>query len=595
MFQRLIERNEWQFLAILPVANLPLAIFWWTLLVLRGVLPALFAVGMGLLVGAVQSGTGVFFALAVVGTLFVSVQVLTPLHLATSQNLGDCISNYLFERIATDCVAYPGIGHLENPELAKDLALARDFDLGISGPPLKVSMDFIASGLVEMVTGLTATCILFGYSWWAPFILGGAWLSTHYLLRDSSVWRDRNTEEVRNAQQKADYVYRLAVDAPAAKEVRLFGLGDWVIEQFRTERKLLHDLRWFQTRLRQKPVVWSLLVVGGANAAVFGAMAFDAMAGTIGLDRLVMFAAASMTASAIAFGGLSWALDSSSAPIGAMRRFESQAEDKGSIKSVTESKATEEDGDIVFEDVSFQYPSGGELILEHLNLVIPAGTSMAIVGVNGAGKTTIAKLLCRLYDPQSGKICLGGTNVQELTIDVWRQRTTAVFQDYMKMDLTLRENVSPDGSADNDMILAALDSAGAKGLASLDAPLNKAYTGGTDLSGGQWQRVALARAICAVYSGAKLILLDEPTAQLDVKGEAEIFDRFLAETKGTTSVLISHRFSTVRKADRICVLENGHVVELGTHEELLAQKGRYQTMFELQASLFEEKESLDVV
>jgi ATP-binding cassette, subfamily B, bacterial len=149
----------------------------------------------------------------------------------------------------------------------------------------------------------------------------------------------------------------------------------------------------------------------------------------------------------------------------------------------------------------------------------------------------------------------------------------------------LRDNVAPAG-APEPSVVSALHLAGASGLASLDAILARGYEGGTDLSGGQWQRVALARALCAVSSGAGIVLLDEPTAQLDVRGEAEIFERVLAATRHCTTILISHRFSTVRKADRICVLEHGKAVELGTHDELIALGGRYRTMFELQAQRF---------
>jgi ATP-binding cassette, subfamily B, bacterial len=162
-----------------------------------------------------------------------------------------------------------------------------------------------------------------------------------------------------------------------------------------------------------------------------------------------------------------------------------------------------------------------------------------------------------------------------------------VFQDFIRFELPLRDNVAPAGAPD-ETVLAALREAGASGLAELDTILARGYAGGTDLSGGQWQRVALARALCAVQLGAGLVLLDEPTAQLDVRGEAEIFDRILSATRNTTTILISHRFSTVRHADRICVLEHGKVVELGTHEQLIAQNGRYRTMFELQASRFGE-------
>lgn len=582
-------------MAMLPKADPILASFWWGLLVGRGILPALFAVGMGLLIGAVQSGIGILFALTVVASLFVGVQVLSPLHLATSQNLGSKTAAYLYDELSITCAEPPGIGHLEDPSLTKDLAMARDFDLGISGPPLYVSMNFIASGLVEMVAGLTAACILFGYAWWAPPVLAGAWLMTHYLLRESSVWKDRQTDKVQTAQRHADYAYKIAVDPPASKEIRLFGLGDWIVERFRKERRLLHDLRWHATRLRRRPVVWSLLLVLAANALVFGLMAMDVVAGLITLDKVVMYAVAGMTTSSIAFGGLSWSLDTSSAPAGAMLRLQPNMRERGALQTSSKSRSSTRAGDIVFDGVTFAYPTTGEVILKEFDLVIPAGSSMAIVGNNGAGKTTIAKLLCRFYDPQKGSICVGDTDIRDIEIGEWRNRTTAVFQDYMKLELPLRMNISPDESAEEESIQRALTNAGAGDLANLDTPLNRAYAGGTDLSGGQWQRVALARALCSVYEGAKLVLLDEPTAQLDVRGEAEIFDRLLGETKGTTTILISHRFSTVRKAEQICVLDKGHVVELGTHEELMGLQGRYQTMFDLQASRFEEEETLDVL
>ena len=220
-------------------------------------------------------------------------------------------------------------------------------------------------------------------------------------------------------------------------------------------------------------------------------------------------------------------------------------------------------------------------------MTIPAGSSAAIVGQNGAGKTTLAKLLCRLYDPQQGSIEIDGIDLREFDVDAWRTRVTAVFQDFIRFELPLRDNVSPTGAPDT-AIQHALAEAGAAHFASLDTILSRGYQNGTDLSGGQWQRVALARALCAVNSGAGVVLLDEPTAQLDVRGESEIFDRVLKATRSVTTVLISHRFSTVRHADRICVLEHGRVVELGTHDELIAAGGRYHTMFNLQASRFGE-------
>jgi len=222
--------------------------------------------------------------------------------------------------------------------------------------------------------------------------------------------------------------------------------------------------------------------------------------------------------------------------------------------------------EIRFRNLTFAYPGGGAPVLDGFDLTISAGSSLAIVGQNGAGKTTLAKLLCRLYDPQGGAIEIDGVDLRSLDLDAWRTRLAAVFQDFVRFELPLRDNVSPSGAPD-DAVQAALAEAGASHLASLDTILARSYEGGTDLSGGQWQRVALARALCAVKMGAGLVLLDEPTAQLDVRGEAEIFERILAATRHATTILISHRFSTVRHADRICVLEHGRVVELGSHDE----------------------------
>jgi len=587
MFDRLKARPEWKFFGVLLKADRPLAIAWWAALALRGLLPALFAIAMGALVGSVQRGNPLGPPLLAVGTVFVLLQITPPFHHAVGTNLGSRVAAWLYDQLTIACVTPPGMGHLEDPRLTTDLAMARDFDLGISGPPMSISMDFIASGLVEMAAGLLSALVLAAYAWWAPILLAGAWLATHWLLRESGVWRDRNTDEVREAQRHADYAYRLAVDPPAAKELRLFGLASWTIDRFTSRRRRLYDLRWEATRLREQPVLWSLLIVLSANLIVFWALAADAAAGRIAVGHVVTFASAAVSTSMIAFGGLSWALDGAAAPAAAVLRLQDAMAPEGNLVRGKQAAQNMPAREIRFRNVTFAYPAGGDAVLAGFDLTIPAGTSLAIVGQNGAGKTTLAKLLCRLYDPDEGAIEIDGVDLRELDIDAWRARVTAVFQDFTKFELPLRDNVSPAGAPD-DAIEHALMQAGAANLASLDTILARGYPGGTDLSGGQWQRIALARALCAVKLGAGVVLLDEPTAQLDVRGESEIFDRILTATDHTTTILISHRFSTVRHADRICVLEHGRVIELGTHDELMALGGRYCTMFELQASRFGE-------
>jgi ATP-binding cassette, subfamily B, bacterial len=590
---RLRDRQELKLAAALWRADRVMAASWWSLLTLRGLLPAGFAITTGFLVNAVEHHQSLAVPLSVVGVLFILLQILGPLHTALSANIGDRTAAWLYDQLTAACVSPPGIGHLEDPGLAADLQVARDFDRGMTAPPLSVSMDFIATGLVDMIAGFAQAAVLFGFVFWAPPVLAAAWLSTHFLLRESAIWRDRNTDEVRQAQREAEYAYRLAVDPPAAKELRIFGLPDWVLDRFITTRRRLHQLQYQATRMRERSVIGSMLIVLAANAGVFWFLGTAALGHRIGLGPLIVYAQAAVGTSMIAFGGLNWALDGAAAPVAAVGRLTAATARAGTVVSGSRPATGMPTQHIRFRNVTFAYPAAPDRpVLSGLDLDIPAGSSLAIVGVNGAGKTTLAKLLCRLYDPQSGSIEVDGTDLRDLDLASWRQRVTAVFQDFVRFELTLRENVIPrlaTGAepADADLVAgAALDAAGADGLASLDTVLAKAYTGGTELSGGQWQRVALARAMAAVHLGAGLILLDEPTAQLDVRGEAEIFERVLAATRSCTTILISHRFSTVRHADRIAVIEHGAVTELGSHDELMALRGRYWTMFTLQARRF---------
>jgi ABC-type multidrug transport system fused ATPase/permease subunit len=449
-------------------------------------------------------------------------------------------------------------------------------------------MGFLGPGLVQVAGGIASALVLFGFAWWAPLVLGSAWASTHWLLRESTIWRDRNTEEVRLAQRHADYAYRLAVDPAPAKELRLFGLQDWTVARFRTRRRRLFELQHAATRLRERSVLGAVLMLSLATAVVFWRLAVEAASGDLALAELVVFAQVAIGVSMVAAGGWSWALDEACAPVVAVEKLERAMAAGGALSPGTVTPPAPAGGhEVRLRHLTFRYPRSDRMIYDGLDLVVPAGQSLAIVGQNGAGKTTLAKLLCRLYDPVSGSIEVDGTDLRDLDVDMWRSQVTAVFQDFVRFELSLRENVDPGGAAPADVVLATLAEAGADDLADLDTPLAKGYSGGIDLSGGQWQRIAVARALCALRMGAGLVLLDEPTAQLDVRGEAEIFKRVLHATRGTTTILISHRFSTVRHADRIAVLEQGRVLEQGSHDELMAAGGRYRDMFTLQASRFD--------
>jgi len=251
---------------------------------------------------------------------------------------------------------------------------------------------------------------------------------------------------------------------------------------------------------------------------------------------------------------------------------------------------------IRFEGVTFRYPGSDTEVFQGLDLEIPAGRSLAIVGPNGAGKTTLVKLLSALYQPAEGRITVDGIDLRALDPQGWQRRVGAIFQDFVQYQLPAADNVG-FGAIEHLSERAAIDEvarlAGARDIIDAlpngwDTILSRQYTGGADLSGGEWQRLALARALFAVRAGAGVLVLDEPTANLDVRAEAELFDRFLELTTGLTTILISHRFSTVRRAEHIVVLERGIVSESGTHEELLALDGAYAEMFRLQAARFVE-------
>jgi ATP-binding cassette, subfamily B, bacterial len=247
-----------------------------------------------------------------------------------------------------------------------------------------------------------------------------------------------------------------------------------------------------------------------------------------------------------------------------------------------------------FERVSFRYPRSSADVLTGLDVDLPVGRSTALVGVNGAGKSTLVKLLCRLHDPTSGCIRIDGVPLNEFDPREWRRQVAVVFQDFNHYATSAADNIAmgalrhaDDGAglreaAERAGVLDVIESLPQK----WDTILSREYTGGVDLSGGQWQRVALARALFAVRHGARILILDEPTSWLDARAEAVFFDHFLSITQGITSLIISHRFSTVRQADNIMVLDNGRVIEQGSHRKLIARGGIYADMFAVQAAHF---------
>ncbi len=242
-----------------------------------------------------------------------------------------------------------------------------------------------------------------------------------------------------------------------------------------------------------------------------------------------------------------------------------------------------------FRNVGFAYPGSKRMVVENISFRLEAAEKIALIGENGAGKTTLVKLLARLYDPTEGEILLDGVDLREYSVEELRKEIGVIFQDYMRYELLAKENIG-FGKIEDLADTARIEMAAHKSMAfqvigklpnGYDQMIGRRFEGGVDLSGGEWQKFALARAY---MRDAQLLILDEPTATLDARAEYEVFRRFAELTRGRMAVLISHRFSTVRMADRILVLENGQIREQGTHEKLVALGGRYAELFELQAA-----------
>ncbi len=338
--------------------------------------------------------------------------------------------------------------------------------------------------------------------------------------------------------------------------------------------------------------------VAAMNLTSFSLLAAAAARGEIALDALAIYIQATIGASFFrAFDDANMILANATVAVPRALALEQRLVAPTSAGAPLAGDAPRDA--IRFENVVFRYPGQEAAVLQGLDLTIPAGKSLAIVGLNGAGKTTLIKLLCRLYEPTGGRITVDDVDLARFDPVVWRRQVAAIFQDFTRYHLSVRDNVAAGALHHSEELTPLRAAAGRAGALELieslpngwDTVLSREYTGGVELSGGQWQRIALARALFAVEGGARLLILDEPTANLDVRAEAALYDRFLDLTAGLTTILISHRFSTVRRADHIVVLEGGQVVEAGSHAELMARDGRYAALFRVQAERFAEEGS----
>jgi ATP-binding cassette subfamily B protein len=446
-------------------------------------------------------------------------------------------------------------------------------------------------------SGLIACAVLASWRWWLGLGMLVLWVIIRRpqlkLIREQGALYAGGSEVLRRAW----YLQRLAALPPVAKESRVFGLGGWLVERYRSQWLLGMAAPWAVLRRLDRKVVLLCAPVLAAFAVAAGYLGLAGYHRQISLGTLAIMLP--MLAATTPLGDISWddvALAWMLQGLPRAGQLEAALRPAGPDLSGDQPAAGLPAHEVRFDQVYFRYPGADRDVFEGLDLVLPAGRSTAVVGINGAGKTTLVKLLARLHDPVAGRILVDGVDLARLRPAQWQRQVAVVFQDFAHYPLSFAENIgfgAPGFADDTEGLTAAAARAGALDtLTSLEngwqTVLSRHYQGGVDLSGGQWQRIALARALFAVRHGATILVLDEPTAWLDARGEADFFDRFLDITAGTTTVIISHRFSTVRRADHICVLDGGQVLEQGSHESLLAAGNRYAQLFGLQAARFGE-------
>jgi len=572
------------------------------LVVASGLLPAGLSLASGALAGAVapavgqgmgtEAGRRIMVALLVAAAVYGLIQVVGPLRATVCDMLMRRIDGAVAVQLMRAVSGPRGIAHLEDPMVLDRVAQAQG---ALTGATPGESVTYLCGAWVRRLQGLAALVILFRFRWWLPLALGVG-------QAVSFTWRRRHwthvTESVFSSVdllRRSDYLRRLAVRPEAAKETQVFSLADWLVERYRVG--YLDTMRpvWRARRsggLSALGVSAALLVLEcGALLMVVGA----GSSATIGLGATVVYAQAVLGIAALGrFDMDDLRLEQGLASLRVLRALEE------AIPVAVEGMGGHLPADglpervIRFEGVTFGYPGRDENVFDGLDLEIVAGQSLAIVGTNGAGKTTLVKLLARLYDVGGGRITVDGTDVRDIDPAAWQRRVAAIFQDFVQYPVSAHDNVAFGALAragDRAAVESAARRAGALDLVTAlpqgwDTPLNRQLTGGADLSGCEWQRLALARALFAVSAGAGVLVLDEPTASLDVRAETGLYDRFLDVTRGVTTVVVSHRFSTVRRAERIVVLEHGRVVEDGNHDALVAAGGRYASMYALQASRF---------
>ncbi|MED7954973.1 ABC transporter ATP-binding protein [Kitasatospora sp. NPDC058406] len=597
-------------LRLLPRVNRAKAVLGAFGVLVSAVLPVAVAVVTGLLIGSIgatldaglssPAGHHTIVLLAVSGGLVLVQQTLAPLLTALGETLGREVDRELQQRVMAAVGRPEGTAHLTDPHVLDTLRVVRGLGMAETDRPSQ-AVAALAVVLPAWLRAVTAAITLLAFQWWVGLMWLAAWpLVVHFMQRE--YFRVGRVGFGRSALlRQAEYLRDLVLTRPAAKEVRLWGLLDWLLERFARSWQEATEPVWRERKPRPRVVLGATGTIALVNLVSYGVLAWAAVHHDIGLGSVAVFTQAlALANNYTAFDDNNAYLSFAGAAVPQVLGLDERlsASSGAAQPRHAELPAAFPADRISFAGVRFRYPGTDREALRGVDLDIAAGRSLAIVGDNGAGKSSLVKLLCGLHTPTGGTIRVDGHDLAELDTALWRSRIGVLFQDYARYHLTAAENIgmgAPRFAGDRDRLREAADRAGALALIEglpngWDTVLSPEYTGGTDLSGGQWQRIALARAMFAVDAGARVLILDEPTAALDVRAEAEIYERFLELTAGLTTILISHRFSTVRCAERIIVLDDGVVAEDGTHDELLARRGRYAAMFDIQAARFADPE-----
>lgn len=594
-------RRRWRLLRLLPLGGVGAAAVVIGLLLVAAVAPTAQAVAAGAFVGSLdRPGAAPLLAAAVLAAAVLAGEAALLGHEVCAAVVGRRIDGRIRRRVRAAANTPIGIDHLESNAFQEDAVRASDSgqDFGRVRSPGTASVGQLLV-ISRYLTALTAAAVLGAYS---PLLAVG--LLVVALAARVAVSRQwARLAEMKDVaighQQRLGYWTGLA-GAAAAKEVRLFGLGTWLVARRTALAVRVNAEHWrgiIGVLRRQWLPGGVLAAAGGAALAV---PALDALNGGLGGDALVRYALAGFVVLSLSqLGPEAFDIEYGAGAIAAADRLTSRYAARTGPRPAPPPAATPGQPPTVrFEQVRFCYPGQPDRpVLDGFDLTLQSGQTLAVVGRNGAGKTTMVKLLAGLYQPTDGRITVDGQDLAELDVRAWQRRVGVLFQDFVRYPATVADNVAfsaPEAIDDEEGIRAALRAAGADGLVDglpdgLRTSLWREGAAGVDLSGGQWQRLAIARALFAVAHGRQVLVLDEPTAHLDVRAEALFYQRVVAAVRHTASVvLISHRLATVRPADRIVLVSGGRVVEDGGHDELMAARGRYHELFTLQAARFAE-------